>query len=160
MAHTYHQVLVHIVFSTKDRLNLIDPGMRDRLYAYMATVVKNEGYGHVLRINGPADHVHVLVDLAMTGAIADMVRTMKSTATARSARVARAASTCSVKLVRLSRPVIESCAASWTSRSASNLRSTAKRDALAAGIPQRVGPITRPLRRFWACGWSFVMNPR
>jgi hypothetical protein len=43
MPQSLSYLLVHIVFSTKDRAPVLDATVRPTLYAYLATVVRNAG---------------------------------------------------------------------------------------------------------------------
>ena len=53
------------MFSTKDRKPwLRDDGVRDQLYAYMATILRDNVDSPALIINGVEDHVHALVRLS------------------------------------------------------------------------------------------------
>jgi len=60
MAQSLHQVYGHIVFSTKDRKNLINPQIETELYRYMSGIVKNLD-SQVIVINGMPDHVHLII---------------------------------------------------------------------------------------------------
>jgi putative transposase len=76
MASTYLALHCHLVFSTKERLPLVEPSWRDRLHAYMGGIlcemdVVPESTG------GTADHVHVLAGFRATHAIADIVHDVK-----------------------------------------------------------------------------------
>ncbi len=77
MAQTYHKMLMHIVFSTKNRTPDITPDMANRLHAYMATIVSNK-FGFLLRIGGVENHVHLLVDMKPAVAAAIMLRDLKA----------------------------------------------------------------------------------
>jgi REP element-mobilizing transposase RayT len=59
MAHTYTNLLIHSLFSTKDRQPLIRPEMKSDLYAYMGGIITHLR-GKPVLINGPNDHVHLL----------------------------------------------------------------------------------------------------
>ena len=61
--HTYSNLLVHAVFSTKDRTSTLGPELRDRLFAYMGGIARSE-FGRALRIGGTNNHVHTLLALA------------------------------------------------------------------------------------------------
>ena len=77
MAQSLSLVLVHIIFSTKDRFPCLDPSTRPHLHAYLATVARNakcEGY----RVGGTGDHVHLAVRLSRTAAIAELVEELKT----------------------------------------------------------------------------------
>lgn len=75
MSHTHF--LYHIVFATKDRLPLIQPGWETELYSYMSGIVKNCG-GRSLEINGMPDHGHLLTRLTPTIKFSDFMRELKS----------------------------------------------------------------------------------
>ena len=77
MSHTYTYLVTHVVFSTKDRLPIITPEVKPKLWAYMNGIVENLG-GRAVAINGMADHVHMLVLLPPTVAIADALRVLKA----------------------------------------------------------------------------------
>ena len=53
MAQTLHRILVHVVFSTKDRAPLLEEPIRPRLFAYLGGVVRSLG-GKPLIVNGVA----------------------------------------------------------------------------------------------------------
>lgn len=70
-------VIVHVIFSTKERHPFLDPETRLKLHAYLATVTRNadcEAY----RVGGVADHVHLAIRLSRTITIAKLVETLKT----------------------------------------------------------------------------------
>lgn len=77
MAHTYTELLVHVVFSTKDRLQTIGPEFKDRLFAFMGGILKEAGARPIL-INGPRDHVHLLFAMPGKVGLADLMREVKA----------------------------------------------------------------------------------
>lgn len=77
MPHTFTNLLAHIVFSTKERLPLINTELRPHLHAYMGGIIR-ELNGTALIINGMADHTHLLVALPPTISMADAMRVLKS----------------------------------------------------------------------------------
>lgn len=77
MPHTFTNLLTHVVFSTKHRAPQIDQELKPQLLAYMGGIVR-EVNGVALLINGTADHVHLLIRLPATVAIADALRTIKT----------------------------------------------------------------------------------
>ena len=78
MSHTYSFLLTHLVFSTKDRIALIaENQMKDRLYSYISAII-NKKFGFTKKINGTADHVHVLLDIKTSFSISEIVRVVKS----------------------------------------------------------------------------------
>jgi REP element-mobilizing transposase RayT len=77
MAHTFTNLLTHVIFSTKDRLPTVTPEIKPRLLAYMGGIVRSLD-GIALAIDGPADHVHLLVKTPATISMADFVRDVKA----------------------------------------------------------------------------------
>jgi len=77
MAQTYTNLLTHIIFSTKDRESSIRPELRPDLHAYMGGIIHSLD-GQALLVNGTGDHVHLLVWLPPTLAIADALRVLKA----------------------------------------------------------------------------------
>jgi len=74
MAHTYTSNLVHCVFSTYERANLIrDP---ERLWQYLTGVARGKGMA-TLAVGGTENHVHALVVLPPTVAVAKAVQELK-----------------------------------------------------------------------------------
>jgi putative transposase len=70
-------VLVHVVFSTKDRIPMIGEDVRVGLYAYLATVARELGC-ECYRVGGMADHVHLSVRMSREVAVAELVGKLKS----------------------------------------------------------------------------------
>ncbi|HMD98346.1 MAG TPA: IS200/IS605 family transposase [Terriglobia bacterium] len=77
MAQTFSNLLTHVIFSTKDRFPLISSELRPDLLAFMGGIVR-ELNGKALTVGGTADHVHLLVNLPPTLAIADALRVVKA----------------------------------------------------------------------------------
>lgn len=77
MGHTFSNLLVHAVFSTKDRRPQIADGIREGLFAYMAGVAKVE-VGFAKLIGGAADHVHALLQIGPEVAVAHAMNRLKS----------------------------------------------------------------------------------
>ena len=77
MGHTYTDILVHVVFSTKERRPIIVDSFRERLYEYMAGIANNE-FGRAIQIGGVADHVHGLLQVKTDVSVADAMRKWKS----------------------------------------------------------------------------------
>ena len=61
MSQSLAKVIVHITYSTKHRKPwLHDPDLRSQLYAYNATILKEEVDSPAILINGVEDHLHIL----------------------------------------------------------------------------------------------------
>ena len=77
MPQSLANVIVHLVFSTKDRCACLGPSIRPALHAYLATVVRNAGC-ECSRVGGVADHVHLAIRLSRTLTIAALVEELKT----------------------------------------------------------------------------------
>jgi putative transposase len=80
MPQSLANILVHLVFSTKDREPLIDDLWRDELHGYIGGIIRRCG-GDLLAANSVADHIHLFFPLPRTIAVADLVKEIKSGAT-------------------------------------------------------------------------------
>ena len=78
MPQSLSQIYIHLVFSTKDRRQLISDTIAPDLYAYMATVFYDECRSPAKLIGGVEDHTHTLFNLSRTWCIADVVQTVKT----------------------------------------------------------------------------------
>jgi REP element-mobilizing transposase RayT len=76
MPHSYTSSLFHCVWSTKDRRPTIAAEFRDRLWAYLGGIAR-ENRMKALAVGGTADHVHVLLSLPSTLAVAKAVQLLK-----------------------------------------------------------------------------------
>ena len=77
MPQSLSSVLVHLVFSTKNREPFIRAPIESQLHAYATTVLKNANCP-AMTMNGTADHLHVLFNLSRTLTIADIVEELKT----------------------------------------------------------------------------------
>ena len=78
MPQSLARVVLHVVFSTKNRVPFLkDPELRGRLHASMAGVLQNIGCEPIL-INGAEDHVQILCNLSRTVTIAGLVEKAKT----------------------------------------------------------------------------------
>lgn len=81
MPQSLAQIYVHLVFSTKGRAPwLNDDSFRAELHGYMNGIC-NQQDSPALAIGGTADHVHLLVTLGRSIALADLVREIKRDST-------------------------------------------------------------------------------
>jgi REP element-mobilizing transposase RayT len=76
MAQSLSSILLHFVFSTKDREPWLDNELRPRAFAYMAEIGRDMGCV-VYRVGGTADHVHMAVALTRTLTVADFMKKVK-----------------------------------------------------------------------------------
>ena len=77
MSHTFTKNHQHIVFSTAKRRKLIEKAFQPKLWAYIAGICRNHGM-YVRAIGGIEDHVHMLIELPPTLAVAQAVSKVKS----------------------------------------------------------------------------------
>ena len=76
MSHTYVSQLTHVVFSTKNRRNTLPAGMQQRLWSFLGGIARKNGFKAVA-IGGTANHVHILLSLPATIALAKAVQLVK-----------------------------------------------------------------------------------
>jgi REP element-mobilizing transposase RayT len=77
VAQTCGNVVVHLIFSTKQRKPLIGADVRLYLFAYLGGIVR-ELRGTALIINGTGDHVHMLIRIRPAHSIAEIARIVKT----------------------------------------------------------------------------------
>ena len=77
MGHTYASILLHVVFSAKDRQRSIRESFRQRLYEYMAGVARGE-FGRALAIGGTEDHIHGLLSIGTDLSVGEVMSKWKS----------------------------------------------------------------------------------
>ena len=76
MPQSLTKILVHIVFSTKDRFDLIPADLENELYRYIHGVIENKN-ARLIIVGGTANHIHLLVSvgrLEISQLIADIKR--------------------------------------------------------------------------------------
>lgn len=76
MPQSLSRVLVHIIFSTKDRMRFIKPEIEEELFAYIGGILRNQG-AQPIKIGGAEDHVHILCGLPRTIAISGLMEEIK-----------------------------------------------------------------------------------
>jgi putative transposase len=77
VAQTCGNVVVHLIFSTKERKPVIAPDVRSDLFAYLGGIVR-ELRGTALIVNGTCDHVHMLIRIRPAYSIAEIARIVKT----------------------------------------------------------------------------------
>ena len=77
MPQSLSQILIHLVFSTKNREPFIQPTIEKELHPYMAKIFRALK-SPSLAIDGTADHVHILFSLSRVIKIADLVEEVKT----------------------------------------------------------------------------------
>ena len=83
MARSLARLLVHSIFSTKDRRPFLrSEEVRIEIYGYMAGILKNLEC-HPIKIGGVEDHVHILSSLSKNIAFSDLLGRLKGSASKR-----------------------------------------------------------------------------
>ncbi len=76
MAQSLANILVHIIFSTKNRAPFIKPAIEKELFPYLASIFKaNRSPAHL--IGGTEDHIHIVCSLSRTIALANLLEEAK-----------------------------------------------------------------------------------
>ena len=77
MANTFSQIYIQTVFAVSNRESLLKPAFKEEVYKYISGIVRNQGQ-KLIAINGIADHVHILIGLRPSIALADLMRDIKA----------------------------------------------------------------------------------
>ena len=77
MPQSLSSVLIHLIFSTKNREPFITPVIETELHPYLASIFRALK-SPSLTIGGTSDHVHILFSLGRTMNIADLTREVKT----------------------------------------------------------------------------------
>lgn len=77
MPQSLAQILVHLVFSTKNREAVLGDAIRDELHAYIGGIVENQK-GTLLKAGSVGDHIHLLIAHPRTCAPSDLVQEIKT----------------------------------------------------------------------------------
>ncbi|SRR5579871_66681 len=77
MAHSFSRNHIHLVFSTKERRNLIPSDKKQQLWAYAAGICKSYELGPIA-IGGTENHAHLLFHLPPKIALAKAVQVLKA----------------------------------------------------------------------------------
>ena len=77
MPQSLSQVLIHLVFSTKDRAPVLDDEIRDELHAYIGGIVDHLK-GKLLKSGSVSDHIHLLISQPRTISVSELVQEIKT----------------------------------------------------------------------------------
>jgi putative transposase len=77
MGHTYTRLLIHSIFSTQNRIAYLREDRRSDVFAFMVGIVREFG-GFAIDINGPEDHVHLLLHIPASMAVSESVKLIKT----------------------------------------------------------------------------------
>jgi putative transposase len=76
MANTYTSLHYHVVFSTKNRQVFLVEAVRERLFAYLGGIAR-ENEMNALEVGGVADHVHLLLSISAPLAVSKAIQLVK-----------------------------------------------------------------------------------
>ncbi len=76
MPQSLFKILVHIVFSTKNRADLIMPEIEKALFGYIHGIVENNG-SKLIAAGGTTNHIHLLVSLGKKVDIPELIGDIK-----------------------------------------------------------------------------------
>ena len=76
MPQSLANILVHLVFSTRERRPWVTPAVQSQMWPYLAQTLNNMGC-RALKVGGMDDHVHALFDLSRQTSLSDVVRDLK-----------------------------------------------------------------------------------
>jgi len=76
MAQSLAKIVIHVVFSTKNREPALSTAIRNDLFAYIVGILDSLNCV-VLAINGMEDHVHSLILMSKTVSLSKMMEEMK-----------------------------------------------------------------------------------
>lgn len=77
MADTFSQIYIHLVFSVKERQNVIHKTWREELFKYVSGILKGKNQ-KVFAIGGMPDHIHILISLRPNCMISELVNSVKT----------------------------------------------------------------------------------
>jgi putative transposase len=81
MSQSLARLLVHLVFSTKNRVALLQSQqLRSEVHAYLTATLRALDC-EPLQVGGVSDHVHLLFALSRTVSLADVVKQLKTSST-------------------------------------------------------------------------------
>jgi putative transposase len=78
MPQSLSKLIVHIIFSTKNREPWLDANVRPRMHAYLATICRDLG-AEFVHVGGVSDHVHIVTMLPRTLSQAQLIEHIKKT---------------------------------------------------------------------------------
>jgi REP element-mobilizing transposase RayT len=78
MPQSLSKVILHIIFSTKNRELWLDSNVCPRMHAYLATICRDLG-AELVHVGGVADHVHIVTTLPRTLSQAQLIEQIKKT---------------------------------------------------------------------------------
>ena len=77
MSHSFNKIWIHAIWSTKERLPLIQSTVENKIYQFISEQLREQGCP-VRIINGMPDHIHCLFLLNPQKSIAEVVKQIKA----------------------------------------------------------------------------------
>jgi REP element-mobilizing transposase RayT len=77
MPQSLSRILIHLVFSTKNRERILMPAIQTELHPYLAGTLDNIECPS-LQVGGVEDHVHLFFGLSRTRTVAEVVEAVKT----------------------------------------------------------------------------------
>lgn len=77
MPQSLSKILIHVIFSTKNRAPKIAESIEPKLHAYIAATIRELGC-EAYRVGGTSDHVHIACSLSRTTTVSKLLETIKS----------------------------------------------------------------------------------
>ncbi len=77
MAQSLSKILLHVIFSTKNREEMILDEFEEELYAYLATSIRAQK-SNAYRIGGTRNHIHIACTLPRTMTVSKLLEEMKA----------------------------------------------------------------------------------
>jgi len=89
MPQSFSQVLLHIVFSTKNRQPFITPEIKSELHSYIGGCLKSyDSFPYI--VGGVEDHIHIACSLPRTITISELVEKLKRSSSHKAKEIAPA----------------------------------------------------------------------
>ena len=76
MPQSLSKVILHIIFSTKNREPWLDSDVRPRMHGYLAAICRDLG-AELVHVGGVADHVHIVTTLPRILSQAELIEEIK-----------------------------------------------------------------------------------
>jgi putative transposase len=76
MAQTLVSLYVHVIFSTKNRAELIAPTIEPELFAYIGGIL-NSNKSKLIAAGGTKDHIHLLISLSKNLRLSEIIGDIK-----------------------------------------------------------------------------------
>ena len=76
MPQSHARILVHLVFSTKERADFLDDEIQAEIFSYLTGILRGEKHTPI-SVGEYTDHVHLLFGLARTQSISQIVEKLK-----------------------------------------------------------------------------------